>query len=149
MNEKCIKLNASIYAKKGNLYAVIIYYLDGERQIKWRKLGLKENATRQEAKEKLQQAIQNFKTNELIPMIKGELKPKDKPPREEPKAWTVPQTAEYLVVSEKTIYKMLRKGMLGGVKAGGAWMIPNQMVYEFEDERKRISERMVYNEKQI
>lgn len=142
MNEQCIKLNASIYAKKGNLYAVIIYYLDGERQIKWRKLGLKENATRQEARKHLQQAIQDFKINELIPMMKGESKPKEKPPREEPRAWTVTQTAEYLAVSEKTIYTMLKKGMLGGVKADGVWMIPNQMVYEFEDDRNNKSERI-------
>ena len=140
MNEQCVQLNASIYPKSGNLYAVIRYRYNGQRHIKWRKLCLKENASREEMHSRFVDVVQRFKTSELMPMLKGESHLERKHQKEPPRAWTVIQAAEYLSVSEKTVYTMLKAGILNGVKVKGRWHIPNRSVYELENngnEQKR------------
>lgn len=140
MNEQCVQLNASIYPKNGNLYAVIRYRYNGQRHIKWRKLCLKENASREEMHSRFVEVVQRFKTSELIPMLKGEIQLERMPTKEPLRAWTVIQAAKYLSVSEKTVYTMLKKGILNGLKIKGKWHIPNRSVYTLENngnEQKR------------
>ncbi len=73
-------------------------------------------------------------------MLKGESHLERKHQKESPRAWTVIQAAKYLSVSEKTVYTMLKKGILNGLKIKGKWHIPNRSVYTLENngnEQKR------------
>jgi excisionase family DNA binding protein len=44
------------------------------------------------------------------------------------KFMSVRETAEYLSVSQKTIYNALRQGKLPGVRIGGLWRIPLEVL---------------------
>jgi excisionase family DNA binding protein len=50
----------------------------------------------------------------------------------EKKHYTVSETAELLNVSEKTVYKMLKEGVLPGKKVGRLWRIPDDALETFE-----------------
>ena len=50
---------------------------------------------------------------------------------------TVKDVAEYLNRSETTIYNMLNKGELPGIKLGGKWIVRKKDLDEFLDEKMK------------
>jgi len=65
------------------------------------------------------------------------------------RALTVKQVAEYLNVTEKTIYNLLQKGELPGFKVSGTWRFWRKDIEEWTEKSKRkiMEERMKKNQK--
>ena len=42
---------------------------------------------------------------------------------DQPEVLTVPEAAQFLRISEQTVYKLMRSGALHGVKAGKSWRV--------------------------
>lgn len=55
----------------------------------------------------------------------------------EERALTVKQVAEYLNVTEKTIYNLLQKGELPGFKVSGAWRFWRKDIEAWTETNKR------------
>ena len=47
------------------------------------------------------------------------------------KSYTVGEVAERLRVNPKTVYRMVRKGTLRGVRIGSLWRIPAETLEEY------------------
>ena len=53
------------------------------------------------------------------------------------KALTVKEVATFLAVDEKTVYRLVSKGILPGFKVAGAWRFQLQDIQMWIDEQKR------------
>ena len=128
-----VKMNAYIQPKKQHLYAVITYYLNGQRQIKWRALGLPDTAKRPVASKRFQEVVERF-GKELQAELGGKNRCRLPMQRQAASsgsiALTAGEAAEYMKVNIKTLYKMLHEGKLTHVRQGREYRIPKKAVMD-------------------
>ncbi|MCH5183715.1 MAG: helix-turn-helix domain-containing protein [Oscillospiraceae bacterium] len=128
-----VKISAYIQPKKKHLYAVITYYLHGQRQIKWRALGLPDTANRQKASKRFREVVERF-GKELQAELGGGNRRRAQNRRRstgsDSIALSAGEAAEYMKVNQKTLYKMLHDGKLPYVRIGREYRIPQKAVME-------------------
>ena len=53
---------------------------------------------------------------------------------------TLQEVAEYLMLAEKTAYRLAAEGKLPGFKVGGSWRLKRQDVQQWIEEQKKRTE---------
>lgn len=106
-----ISLTGSIQAKKGRLYAVMQYRMDGRRVMKWKSLGLPENASISKANKALREALNSYEV-EVIKEIELKKRPESAIPVFEYMTKWFERAKKDLQINTQRSYRMMIYGKI-------------------------------------